>query len=191
MSLKRLPRSFYLRDVHLVAKDLLNKVIVAGSCSARIVEVEAYAGDLDPASHSYRGETPRNSVMFVRGGLLYVYFTYGMHFCMNAVVGPVGEAHAVLIRAAEPLSGISIMRRRRGLKISDRDLCRGPARLTQALGIARKDNGLDLTSKTSRVGIFEDGVITKHLKSKRIGISSGTENEWRYFVDSPFVSATR
>ncbi len=187
--MKRLARGFYMRDVHKVAKDLLNKVIVVGSCSARIVEVEAYAGDKDPASHSFKGMTPRNEVMFDRGGLLYVYFTYGMHYCMNAVVGPPGEAHAVLLRAAEPISGLPLMRKRRGQKISDRDLCRGPARLTQALKIDRADNGIDLTSKSSRVGIFDDGMKAKHLHSKRIGISSAQENEWRYYVDSPFVSS--
>ena len=191
--LRRLPRSFYLRDVHVVARELLNKVIVVRSCSARIVEVEAYAGDQDPASHSFRGQTRRNEVMFDRGGLLYVYFTYGMHYCMNAVTGDRGTAHAVLIRAAEPLTGLSIMRRRRGRNIADRDLCRGPARLTEALGIGRNDNGTDLTDRKSRIGIFDDATAppAKPRQSTRVGISSAQDRLWRYFVDSPHTSAHR
>lgn len=192
MARKRLTQSFYTRDAQLVARELLNKVIVAGSCAARIVEVEAYEGERDPASHAYRGETPRNAVMFDRGGLLYVYFTYGMHFCMNVVTGDAGVARAVLLRAAEPIDGLAVMRRRRGEKIRDIDLCRGPARLTQAFGIARAQNGLDLTT-SPRLFIADDGVAPpkRPRRSARVGIKAGIEHRWRYFLDSPYVSGPR
>ncbi len=108
-----LPRAFYDRDALAVAPELLNKVLVAGNVRARLVEVEAYLGTIDPGSHSFRGETPRNGTMFRRPGLLYVYFTYGMHWCANAVCGPGSTPTAVLLRAAAPLAGLDLMRERR------------------------------------------------------------------------------
>ncbi|MBA2625273.1 MAG: DNA-3-methyladenine glycosylase, partial [Acidimicrobiia bacterium] len=141
--LQHLDRDFYRRDPRLVAPELLGKVLVAGERAGRVVETEAYCGDIDPACHSYRRRTPRNEVMFGPAGTLYVYFTYGMHWCCNPVCGEVGEGVAVLVRALEPLTGLEAMRTARP-RSSHRDLCRGPARLCQALGITGAHNGADL-----------------------------------------------
>src|SRR3954468_13178986 len=141
------PRFFFSRSAEVVAPELLGCLLVRESAEGprvlRITEVEAYAGPLDPASHGYRGKTPRNAVMFGPPGYLYVYFTYGMHFCINFVCSPAGECSAVLIRAGEIVEGVELARAARP-GASDRDLARGPARLTKALGLAREDNGLDL-----------------------------------------------
>src|SRR5437879_11364025 len=140
--MRTLPRSFYRRDPRVVAPELLNKVLRKGALVARIVEVEAYCGVEDPGSHAFRGPTRRNATMFGPPGGLYVYFTYGMHWCANAVCGDVDEGVAVLLRAAEPLRALDVMRRRRGpAAIRDRDLCSGPAKLCQALGLDRAYDG--------------------------------------------------
>ncbi|MHB1854463.1 MAG: DNA-3-methyladenine glycosylase, partial [Acidimicrobiales bacterium] len=141
---RRLPRSFYARDVLEVAPELLNKVLVCGNRAGRIVEVEAYRGGEDPASHAYKGPTARNASMFGPPGRLYVYFTYGMHWCANVVCMPEGTAQAILLRALSPLAGLEEMRAARPAARRDRDLCRGPARLCQALGIDRSYDGADL-----------------------------------------------
>jgi DNA-3-methyladenine glycosylase len=190
-----LTRPFYLRPVVTVARQLLGKVLVrqAGrtTLSGLIVEVEAYNGTGDPASHSFRGKTARNEVMFREGGVLYVYFTYGMHFCANVVTGEEGEGCAVLVRAVEPLEGIAAMARRRGKPSSSlRDLCSGPAKLCQAFGIGRKQNGADLTGDEIR--IEDRGAIISPqqiVATPRIGISQGKEKLWRFVLaNNPFLS---
>jgi DNA-3-methyladenine glycosylase len=152
------------------------------------VECEAYE-EGDQASHSYRGLTDRTAVMFGPPGRLYVYFTYGMHFCMNVVTGHDGEGSAVLLRAVEPLEGVEVMRERRGV-LDVRSLCAGPGRLTQAYGITRAENGIDLVSgrdlfvsEGEPLGEDQIGV------GPRIGITVATETPWRFYVrGSPFVS---
>src|SRR6478609_4876032 len=143
--MRTLPRSFYRRDPRVVAPELLNKVLHLGDLRARIVEVEAYCGAEDPGSHAYKGPTRRNATMFGPPGHLYVYFTYGMHWCANVTTGPADAAHAVLLRAGAPVAGIEAMRARRPTSRADRDLGAGPARLTLALGLTGTDDGLDLT----------------------------------------------
>jgi len=193
---RRLPRRFYGRAATEVAPDLLGRVLVRrGSdgerLKARIVETEAYASD-DPASHAFRGSTGRNAVMFGRPGHLYVYFVYGMHFCMNVVVGRAGEGTAVLLRAAEPLEGLGEMRARRGRE-PVRELCSGPARLCQALGVDRSLDGADLVGGIDvwveeGVPISPDEIAT----GSRVGIRVGVEREWRYLIrDDPFMSPGR
>ena len=183
-----LPRHFYLRPTLQVARALLGKVIVhrteSGFLSGRIVETEAYHGSTDPASHAYRGKTGRNSAMFSLGGTLYVYFTYGMHFCANVVTGDEGKAGAVLIRGVEPIEGIDLMRQNRDFADDgkDRQLTNGPAKFCQAFGIAREQNGTDLCGKL----IFITNTLSmapKHVgTSSRIGITTGREKQWRFFI---------
>ena len=189
---RRLPRAFYRRDPREVAPDLLNKVLVAGDGRrARIVETEAYCGPLDAAAHTYRGQTARNAVMFGAPGLLYVYFTYGMHYCCNAVCGEEGEGVAVLLRAAEPLAGLALMREARPKAKRDRDLCSGPARLCQAFGIARAQDGVDLVTAVGGFGIVDDGVAPPDdpVVTTRIGIRHAAEEPWRGYVrGNPNVS---
>ena len=193
MAARPLPRSFYLRDSAVVAPELLNKVIVVGACRARIVEVEAYGGEADPASHAYRGETVRTRPMFGPGGHLYVYFSYGMHWCANVVTGQVGIGQAALLRAVEPLAGIDEMRARRPAARRDRDLTNGPGKLTAALGIGRHDNGADLAAAghLGRVRLIDDGTAppTTPSNGPRIGLSKAVETPWRFWVTgNPFVS---
>jgi DNA-3-methyladenine glycosylase len=139
-----LPRAFFERPVLEVAPDLLGCVFLFGGVGGRLVEVEAYRSD-DPASHSYRGPTSRNAIMFGPPGHLYVYFTMGRHFCCNIVCQPQGQGAAILLRALEPCAGIALMAARRGTD-DLRQLCSGPAKLTQALAIAREQDGLALGS---------------------------------------------
>jgi DNA-3-methyladenine glycosylase len=187
-----LDRDFYRRDPRLVAPDLLNKVLVRGDRSARIVEVEAYCGSMDPGSHAYRGKTKRNAVMFGPPGGLYVYFTYGMHWCANAVCGDEDEGVAVLLRAAAPLTGIDLMRKARGpVAKRDRDLCSGPAKLCEAFGLDRAFDGSDLVSVDRGVTIVDDGTspLAQPGNSRRIGLSAGADHPWRWFVpDEPNLS---
>jgi DNA-3-methyladenine glycosylase len=191
---KSVPRSFFARDSRVVAPELLNKVLVRGDRVGRIVEVEAYAGEEDPASHGFRGPTPRTEVMFGPAGHLYVYFTYGMHFCANAVCGGVGEASAVLLRALAPVTGLEEMRTARGPAARrDRDLCSGPAKLCQAFGIDREQDGVDLVTG-DEVGVFDDGTPPPTVPgvSPRIGISVALDHPWRWFVPGdPNVSRAR
>ena len=167
-----------------MARELLNKVIVHGEQAARIVEVEAYAGGDDPASHAFRGESARNATMFGPAGHLYVYFTYGMHWCANAVCGSPGVPAAVLLRAGAPLRGIDAMRAARPAARRDRDLCNGPAKLCQALGIDRALDGADLVDRRAAVRILDDGVPPPRRpgRSGRIGLRVATEVPWRFYV---------
>jgi DNA-3-methyladenine glycosylase len=182
---RRLDRDFYGRDPRLVAPELLNKVLVRGDVSARVVEVEAYCGSIDPGSHAYRGMTNRNATMFGAAGGLYVYFTYGMHWCANAVCGEDGDGVAVLLRAAAPLTGLDRMHQLRGRAAQrDRDLCSGPAKLCEAFGLDRAFDGADLVTADRGVTIVDDGAPppVHPGNSVRIGLSAGAEHPWRWFV---------
>jgi DNA-3-methyladenine glycosylase len=195
-----LPRAFFARPVLEVAPDLLGCVFLFGGVGGRLVEVEAYRSD-DPASHSFRGPTQRNEVMFGPPGHLYVYFTMGMHFCCNIVCQPAGQGAAVLLRALEPGLGVEAMSARR--RTADpRALCSGPAKLTQALGITREHDGLALGSREVRV-LSRHGLTEKYVEvpaiwargaprivvTERIGISRAREKPWRFVAaDSRFLS---
>ena len=184
---------FYDRDALVVAPELLNKVLVAGPVRARLVEVEAYTGTDDPGSHSYRGPTPRNATMFGRPGTLYVYLSYGIHWCTNAVCGPGSTPHAVLLRAAAPLAGLDVMRERRVKARRDIDLARGPGSLGQAFGFDRSFDGTDLTKGPVR--IVDDGTPPPAAPgvSVRVGLGAGKGDAlpYRFFVPGdPHVSRT-
>jgi DNA-3-methyladenine glycosylase len=188
-----LPRSFYNRPVLDVARDLLGAVLVHEDVAVRLSEVEAYAGGHDPASHAFRGRTPRNEVMFGPAGHVYVYFTYGMHFCMNLVAGPDGHASAVLLRAGEVVAGAKTAEVRRA-GASVRDLARGPARLTTSLGVDRRLNGVDVTSARSPLQVRRGTPVADELVrwGPRVGVSSAQEVPWRCWVDNdPTVSPYR
>lgn len=182
---KRLPRCFYDRPTLRVAKELLGKYLVVKKdghlLSGKIVETEAYVGFKDPASHAYRGMTPRNEVMFGSPGHAYVYLTYGMHHCLNLVTQKKGYPAAVLIRAVEPADGIQLMKKRRGRR-KLRDLTSGPAKLCQALGVDRKLNGADLCSGT--IFVQDRGEDAERIaSSSRIGINEGKDKNWRFFIE--------
>jgi DNA-3-methyladenine glycosylase len=186
-----LPRSFYNRDPLVVAPELLNKLLLCHDGRAgRIVEVEAYHGADDPAAHSYRGKTPRNEVMFGTPGHMYVYFTYGMHWCCNAVCGPQGAGNAVLIRALQPVAGLDLMYAARPLARNDRQLCNGPACLTQAMSITKLQNGIDLVRGDTYV-LADDGMPPpeRPVQTTRIGLTKAADYPWRWYVeDSRYVS---
>jgi DNA-3-methyladenine glycosylase len=187
-------RAFFNRAATTVAPRLLNKILAAADGRAgRIVEVEAYVGAIDPASHTYRGKTPRNAIMFGPPGHMYVYFTYGMHWCANCVSGPQGAGCGVLIRALEPLHGLEQMRAARPMATRDRDLCRGPARLTQAMGISGAQNGVDLIGTLDGFAVVDDGIAPpKGLAGgPRIGISLAKDLPLRWSVPgNRYVSGT-
>jgi DNA-3-methyladenine glycosylase len=192
----RLSRAFLARPSTVVAPELLGRVLVrvlpdGGRLAARLVEVEAYGPD-DAASHAYRGRTARNDVMFGPAGHLYVYFTYGMHFCANVVTGAEGEGSAVLLRAAEPLEGMEAMAANRGVD-APRLLCSGPARLAQAFGIERPDDGADLVRDPGLQLRAGQAVPPGRIdRSTRVGIRVGVEPRWRFYErGSAFVSPGR
>jgi DNA-3-methyladenine glycosylase len=181
-----------------VAPLLLDAVLVStvdgAEVAVRLTEVEAYNGLDDPASHAYRGETPRNAVMFGPAGFLYCYFTYGMHWCANVVCGPDGVATAVLLRAGEIVRGAEVARSRRPAARSSRDLARGPARLAQSLGLDRAANGLDLCDPDSAVRLESFGASPpgRVRAGPRVGITVAIERPWRFWLDGePSVSAFR
>ena len=189
-----LPRRFYVGGAVDVAPQLLNKLLVRNGRAGRIVEVEAYQGIRDPASHAYRGPTRRNATMFGRPGLLYVYFTYGMHFCANVVCMPEGTAEAVLLRALAPVGGIEAMRAARPRIEKDHQLASGPAKLCQAMGITRTEDGADLVTGSSGIRVVDDGVPppTVPASSGRVGIRHASHMPWRWWVPGdPNVSKAR
>ncbi len=200
-SIIRLPREFYMRPTLTVARELIGKYFVRFMrrqvLIGRIVETEAYLGERDPASHAYRGKTRRNEVMFKMGGHLYVYFTYGMHFCCNVVTEREGLGRAVLLRAVEPVAGIEIMLRRRRIREGERNallnLSSGPARLCEAYGISKKENGTDLCEDDIWVGTTpHNGERPSIKKTTRVGISQAKEHRWRFLdAESPYVSNGR
>jgi len=163
---------------------MLGLVLVSGDRAGRIVEVEAYMGELDPGSHAYRGPTPRTATMFGPPGHLYVYFTYGMHWCANVVCDEDGRASAVLVRALAPLTGVEAMRADRPAARSDRDLCSGPAKLCQALGIDGSFDGVDVVSGSDGVMLLDDGWVPEAppVVTTRIGLSAGVDAPWRWCV---------
>jgi DNA-3-methyladenine glycosylase len=179
-----LPRSFYDRPVLDVARDLLGAVIEHGGVRVRITEVEGYDGANDPASHAFRGQTARNRVMFGLPGHAYVYFTYGMHFCVNLVCGPPAVASAVLLRAGEVIDGVTLTAERRP-RSTPRDLARGPARLTQALAIDRGLDGADVTRAGSPLRVLAgEPVPDDRVRcGPRVGVSRAIDRPWRFWTD--------
>jgi DNA-3-methyladenine glycosylase len=199
---KPLSRAFYDRDPRVVCRELLGKVLVRREhgrvLSARIVEVEAYLGENDPAAHSFAGRTMRNAVLFGPPGYAYVYFIYGNHFCLNVSCLPDGEPGGILFRALEPLVGVKAMARSRHVTIDSardlRKLTSGPGRLAEAFGITReRDNGKDLTSARSDLFIADDGYrVPKVLTTARIGITKAAALPLRYLIaGNEFVSGAK
>jgi len=202
---RRLPplqRDFYDRDPRRVSRDLLGKLLVRRDGRnlriARIVEVEAYLGQNDPAAHSFAGRTPRNAVLWGPPGVAYVYFIYGNHYCFNVSCLPDGEAGGVLFRALDPLAGIEEMARGRGLSPEEakdmRKLTSGPGRLAEAFGITRaRDNGKDLTTARSDLWIADDGAPRPRVKiTPRIGITKAANRPLRFIVEgNAYVSGKK
>ncbi|GAA3148884.1 hypothetical protein GCM10010466_44790 [Planomonospora alba] len=196
-----LPRDFFDRPAPEVAPDLLGRVLVHGPVALRLTEVEAYGlPGQDPAAHTYRGPTPRNAVMFGPPGHLYVYFTYGMHFCANLVCLPEGVGSGVLLRAGEVIAGAEVALARRGgdagRTVPGRELARGPARLAVALGFTREHNGLDACApeESAPLAVLEGEPPAPGLirSGPRTGVSSGKETPWRFWIDGdPTVSPYR
>jgi DNA-3-methyladenine glycosylase len=192
-----LPREFFDRPAEEVAPDLLGRYLERrvpdGTVTVRLTEVEAYAGERDPASHAYRGRTRRNEVMFGRPGHAYVYFTYGMHFCVNLVCLGEGTAAAVLLRAGEIEIGREIARARRP-RASDRDLARGPARLCQALAIGRELGGADVCDADGALRVLDGPQVPADLirTGPRTGVNGAKDAPWRFWLDGePSVSPYR
>ncbi len=187
------------RPVLDVAPDLLGAVVrhatPEGTVAVRLTEVEAYDGANDPGSHAFRGRTPRNAVMFGPPGHVYVYFTYGMHWCMNLVCGPEGRASAVLLRAGEVVEGAPLATRRRPTAKTPRELARGPARLTLALGVDGSQDGLDATDPTSPLTVSTPAGTRggEVLHGPRVGVAGdGAVHPWRFWLaGEPSVSAYR
>jgi len=191
--MKGLPRRFYTRDTLTVAEELLGKHLTRYTTGkkllGKIVEVEAYGGSDDPASHAYRGVTPRNRLMFRKGGFAYVYFTYGKHYCFNVVTDRRNVPGAVLIRALEPLGGIETMKKNRRTR-NVFNLTSGPGKLTEAMNITGKQNGLELTrSKKLFICKPEEKEKFEVVSAKRIGIRVGVDKLWRFYIkNNNFVS---
>ena len=198
LNFKKLPRKFYTREVKTVAKDLLGKILVkkegSSTLSGRIVEVEAYDGNVDEAAHTFIGKTKRNEIMFNEGGYFYVYFTYGAHFCCNVVTGKKDHGTAVLIRAVEPIEGINKMIKNRfGRKLLNEkerfNLTSGPGKVCQAMGINRSHYGADLT--LDKIFIIDAPKLKKNMMvvTKRVGIKKSVNLPWRFYIkENPYVS---
>lgn len=208
-ALAPLSRDFYSRDPREVARDLLGKLLIRREpaegakhaiLAGRIVEAEAYLGQIDPAAHAYRGLTPRNAVLFGPPGHAYIYFIYGNHYCANASCQPPGQAGCVLLRALEPVCGLDVMAASRGIhKFATtpaqlRQLTSGPGRLCQALSITRpRDNGCDLCSPAGSLYIASDGTpVGAIAATTRINVSKAPLDEWRFILSgNPFVSGKK
>jgi DNA-3-methyladenine glycosylase len=173
---RRLGKSFFARSVHAVAPDLIGATLLVDGVGGPIVEVEAYH-HTDPAAHSFGGQTDRNAVMFGPPGHAYVYRSYGIHWCLNFACEPLGSASAVLIRALLPTEGLARMRRRRG-RTDERDLCSGPGKLAEALGVTRAHNGLALDREP--FAIFARETEVSVVTGPRIGITKAVDLPWRY-----------
>ena len=185
MSGERLTREFFARSVHEVAPELIGATLLVNGVGGTIVEVEAYDQE-DPASHGFRGPTPRTTSMFGPAGHAYVYRSYGIHWCLNLVCAPEGRAEAALVRALEPTLGLETMRERRGLEAA-RALCSGPGKLCQALGITRALDGLALDEPPFELLARESE--PELVFGPRIGITRAVDQPWRYgLAGSPFVS---
>jgi DNA-3-methyladenine glycosylase len=185
-------RALLAGPVTEVAPRLLGATLAHGPVVVRLTEVEAYAGERDPGSHAFRGPTPRTEIMYGPPGHAYVYFSYGMHWCLNVVAGPDGTASAVLVRAGEVVSGLEVARERRpGAR--DRDLCRGPARLTRALGIDGSCGGADLLDPAGPLRLTLGAAPTSFATGPRVGVAgAGAPTPWRYwFEGDPTVSPYR
>jgi DNA-3-methyladenine glycosylase len=195
---KRVTRAYLARDPLEVAPDLLGKHLVRVDGSrrrrvGRIVEVEAYLGEADPASHAYRGPTPRTQVMFGPAGHLYVYRSYGIHWCANVVCGDDGVAAAVLIRALEPVAGIEAMRSDRPRARRVTDLASGPGKLCAALAITGADGGADLCARAGAISLeVGDPPGEPVWRGPRVGISAAVDHPWRFWLaGNPHVSGPR
>jgi DNA-3-methyladenine glycosylase len=187
---ERLDAAFFVRSVHTVARELIGCRLYYRGCGGTIVETESYERD-DPACHAYVGLTERTAPLFGPPGRAYVYLSYGIHSLLNAVAEPDGDAAAVLIRALEPTTGIAEMRSRRGER-PDSDLCSGPGKLTEALGIGLDANNADLTADPFLLLPRESGCLGEVVTGPRVGITKAVERPWRFsLAGSPFVSRPR
>ena len=198
LHLEILPRKFYTREVKVVAKDLLGKILIKKDgnsiLAGKIVEVEAYDGKIDRAAHTFIGKTKRNQIMFNEGGYFYVYFTYGTHYCCNVVTGKKDHGTAVLIRAIEPVKGVKKMIENRYgrdlLNEKERfNLTSGPGKVCRAMGINKSHYGADLTDGT--IFILDSQKVQKNMivVTKRVGIKKSIELPWRFYIkDNPYVS---
>ena len=187
---ERLDVEFFARPVHEVARDLVGCRLLHAGCGGTIVETESYERD-DPACHAYVGLTKRTEVLFGPPGRAYVYLSYGIHSLLNAVAEPEGQAAAVLIRALEPTAGLDEMRERRGER-PDADLCSGPGKLTDALGIGLDANGADLAADPFLFLPREAGWEGEIVTGPRVGITKAVDRPWRFcLADSPHVSRPR
>jgi DNA-3-methyladenine glycosylase len=183
-----LSEKFFARSVHQVARELIGCTLLHGGCGGVIVEAESYERN-DPACHAYVGRTARNEVLFGAPGRAYVYLSYGIHSLLNAVAEPDGQAAAVLIRALEPTAGVELMRERRG-RDRDQELCSGPGKLSEALGVGLEDNGASLCAPPFAILPREGAWLDVRVETgPRVGISKATANPWRFHAaGSRFVS---